>query len=328
MERKGPLEMREARMLGPGEQFWGKYLISEKVQRLTRDGKNMYNLKLVDSTGEMDAVVWENCQLTGELEAGKVANFLGDVSVFNGKNQLTAKKIKVVDDDYRAFLPAPPIDLAALKAEFKHQTERVSDPYLKALLNHIFTPEVRERFFEAPAAKRVHHNYRGGLLEHSLSVCRQCLNLAEGYPYLNRDLLIAGALLHDIGKMEEFEIEFAPRYTMTGKLLGHISIGAELVTRAIRELKAGGLDFPAVAELMITHMVISHHGTLEYGSPVVPMFPEAMVLHNMDRLDAHLFVFHHKAAEGGGEDEWFTPYDNFFGQQFFTYRYAQTEDKE
>ena len=326
MERKGPLELKEARMMDAGQQFWGKYLILEKLQRVTRDGKTMYNLKLGDPTGEMEAVVWENCQISGELEHGRVANFLGDISIFNGKTQMTAKKIKLTEDDFRDFLPQPPTDISVMSAEFHQQIAGISDRYIRALMEIIFNPAMQERFFNAPAARRVHHNYRGGLLEHSLSICRLCLGLCSAYPFLNRDLLIAGSLLHDIGKMEEFELQFSPRYTMPGKLLGHISIGAELVSRNIRELRAQGLDFPQTLEWILVHMVLSHHGSLEYGSPVVPLFPEAIVLHNMDRLDAQIFVFHSKAAEGSSDDPWFTTYDNFFGQQFFTMRYTSVEE--
>jgi 3'-5' exoribonuclease len=156
-------------------------------------------------------------------------------------------------------------------------------------------------------------------------VANLSLQLGTAYPWLNTDLLITGALLHDIGKLDEYRVKVVTEYTVEGKLLGHIMMGVERIGNAIAAVRSQGQDFPQELEWMIKHMILSHHGTTEFGSPVVPMFPEAFVLHMMDNLDAKMFVFNQKIKDTDDGDEFFSNYDSFFQQQFFKYRFTSSE---
>lgn len=326
MNNKGPLSIKELKALSPGEQIWGKYLLLEVNRRRTKDGKEMYNIKLSDTTGEIDAVVWENCQVIGTMEAGLVVGLLGDLNKYNGKNQITAKRLKIIEENPYDYLPGSPVDIEKLKNRLTELIAMVGDNNLRMLLKRIFNQQQIEQFSHTPAAKKIHHNYAGGLLEHSISIAELSLKVCDMYHYLNRDLLLTGALLHDIGKIAELELKISPQYTVEGKLLGHIVLGNEIVADNIAALKMDGESFPSELEWMLKHMILSHHGTMEFGSPVIPLFPEAFVLHMMDNLDAKLFVFMDKTNTDEGGDEFFTSYDNYFAQQFFKYRYPEAQD--
>ncbi len=323
MEKKGPFTVKELRTLSPGTQFWGKYLILDKNQRKIKDGRDIINLKLGDHTGEVDAVVWDSCKVTGELENGAVMGLLADIGSYNNRLQATAKRIKILEEDPLQYVKKPDVDIDTLIEQFRHIMNSVADPHLQELLKCIFTPEVQATFFRAPAAKKIHHNYSGGLLEHTLTVAQLCAQVARNYPEVNRDLLITGALLHDIGKLQEYEFKVVPEYTVEGRLIGHIVMGSELITNQIAQMRAENIEFPAKLEWMLKHMILSHHGSLEFGSPVIPLFPEAFMLYMMDNLDAKMFVYKQKIEENDRPGELFTNYDSFFGQHFFTYRYQE-----
>lgn len=328
MDKKGPFTVKELKNLSTGTQFWGKYLILEKVQRKIKDGRDIINLKLGDASGEVDAVVWDSCKVTGQIESGVVIGLLADLGLYNNRLQVTARRIKILEDDPFEYVKKPDADTGAMITDFISTLNSITDPYLQGLLQRIFSSQVQNTFFNAPAAKKIHHNYSGGLLEHTLAVAQLCSKIAESYPELNRDLLVSGALLHDIGKLKEYEMKVVPEYSIEGRLLGHIVMGSELITSQINAMRAEGLNFPDKLEWMLKHMILSHHGNLEFGSPVIPLFPEAFVLYMMDNLDAKLFVFKNKIDENSGDDEFFTNYDSFFGQNFFTYRYRGDKEEE
>lgn len=321
--------VKELKAMPPGQQVFGKYLLLDRLYRKTKDGKDMYNIKLGDSTGDIDGVVWENCQITGDFKEGAVLGLLGDIGSFNGKIQVTVKRVKVLDEDPAPFLPGPAISQSKLRQVLQYYLDSVQDIYLNCLLQRMFTPEQTESFYKSSAAKSIHHNYSGGLLEHTIEVVELCARALDVFPAMNRDLVVTGALLHDIGKIVELDIKVVPRYTVQGRLIGHVVLGAEMVSKAIGELRSEGVGFPAELEWMLEHMILSHHGNLEFGSPVVPMFPEALLLHAMDNLGAKMFIFTSKREEPGGESDLFTNYDSFFGQHFFKFRYeGATEEEE
>lgn len=328
MENKGPFQVKELKAMTPGRQIFGKFLLLDKIHRKTKDNKDMYNIKIGDATGNMDAVVWENCPIAGNFEAGAVIGLLGDIGSFNGKTQVTAKRIKVLDEDPTPYLPGPAVSLDALQKHFDQCLQAVTDVYLSALLQRIFSPSLKEKFYRATAAKSIHHNYGGGLLEHTLEVADLCAQVLGIFPDLNRDLVLTGALLHDIGKIVELDITVVPQYTIEGRLVGHIVLGAEMIAAQINTMRQEGIAFPDKLEWMLKHMILSHHGSLEFGSPVVPLFPEALLLHAMDNLDAKMFIFFNKMNESGGENEFFTNYDSFFAQHFFKYRYLSPDKVE
>ncbi|NLN86406.1 MAG: HD domain-containing protein [Syntrophomonadaceae bacterium] len=322
MERKGPLMVKELKAMPTGQQVFGKYLLLDRLYRKTKDGKDMYNIRLGDSTGDIDGVVWENCQISGEFQEGAILGLLGDIGSFNGKIQVTVKRIKVLDEDPAPYLPGPAFSQAQLRQRLSQYLDSIRDIYLNSLLRRLFGPEQMDLFCRSSAAKSIHHNYSGGLLEHTIEVVDLCIRAADVFPTINRDLVITGALLHDIGKIVELDTKVAPQYTPQGRLIGHLVLGTEMVAQVIRDLRAEGAEFPPELEWMLEHMILSHHGSLEFGSPVVPMFPEALLLHVMDNLSAKMFIFTSKREEPGGESELFTNYDNFFGQHFFKFQYG------
>jgi 3'-5' exoribonuclease len=325
---KGPLTVAEIKNLQPGLQFWGKYLISEKVSRKTREGKNITNLKLCDKTGEIRAVVWDSCQLAGALELGKVIGLLGDVGSYNQQLQITAKRIKVLDEEPDNYMKGPEKSVNVLQHELQQIIDSVQDIHMHNLLTEVFTPVLWSKFLASPAAKAVHHNYSGGLIEHTLKVAQLGDKISSLYKDINRDLLITGAILHDIGKIQEFSIEILPDYTEVGRMVGHIVLGYELVAKAIGKIREEGNDFPEQLEYMLKNMLLSHHGSLEFGSPVLPLFPEALMLHVLDDLDAKMFVFFNKIEENHLGETSFTAYDTFFQQQFYTRRYISSGNNE
>lgn len=322
MERKGPFAVKELKGLAPGQQVWGKYLVIEKLTRKTKDGKDLTNIKIGDNSGEMDVIVWDSCQVSGELAAGQIIGLLGDLGLYREKLQLTAKRIKILDEPVDDYVRTPEASIAGLADELEEIIAAVKDIYMRQLLQQIFQGELRETFLKAPAAKRVHHNYMGGLLEHSVTVARLCRHIGQVYPVLNQDLLLTGALLHDLGKIAEYKMKVIPEYTVSGRMLGHIVLGHEMLTDHISKMREETGYFPEDLEIMLKHLVLSHHGSLEYASPVIPLFPEALVLHMMDNLDAKVFVFFNRINEAEGDDPDFTPYDSLFAQQFFKHRYT------
>lgn len=329
MEKKGPFTIQELRQMQPGNQIWGKYLVTEKTTRKTKEGKTITNLKIGDKSGEIHTVVWENCQLAGVLAAGAVVGLMGDLGVYNNNLQVTAKRIKILEEDPAPYMKGPGRPIEQLKEELDHRLQSIEDPYMKDLLDRIFSPELRREFLNAPAAKAIHHNYSGGLVEHTLAVMNLCDQAAGLYPEINRDLMITGALLHDIGKIQEFHINVMAEYTEIGRMVGHIVLGHELLSHTIKKMREEGVEFPLQLENMLKHMILSHHGTMEFGSPVVPLFPEAMLLHSMDDLDAKMYIFFNKIADYSNGETSFTPYDTFHQQHFYTPRYHyHAEGKE
>ncbi|MDD2585142.1 MAG: HD domain-containing protein [Syntrophomonadaceae bacterium] len=328
MTKKGPYEVKEIKTLAVGQQIWGKFLILECNSRKTKDGKEITNLRIGDSTGEVDVVVWESCNVSGKMESGALIGLLGDLGTYNNRLQITAKRVKTLDEDPIPYLKAPLVDTSSLLSEFEELITSISDPYLKELLERLFNPQMKDLFYKAPAARKIHHNYHGGLLEHTLTVARLCNMAAKIYPDINRDLLITGAILHDIGKIKEYYIKVTPEYTTAGRMMGHIVLGTEILSAEIVKMRLDNISFPEELEMMLKHMVLSHHGNLEYGSPVIPLFPEALLLHVADNLDAKMFVFFDKISEDAEGGELFTPYDAFFGQQYFKYRYQYENDAE
>ena len=325
MEKKGPFTIEEIKAFSNGKQIWGKYLVLELLQRKTRDGKDFHTFKIGDKSGEVDVIAWENCQWSGEVEAGIVIGLLGDISIYNNRLQITAKRIKGLDEDNLEYQKSPAISLELLTAEFEQTLQDVKDPYLRKLLPYIFTPERKKLFFKSPAAKKIHHNYAGGLLEHTMNIVRLCRQCAANYHQLNLDLLLTGALLHDVGKTRELSMRVTPEYTSYGRLMGHIVMGADILAEGIRAYRQEQGFFPEDLELILKHMILSHHGTLEYGSPVKPLTPEAFMIYSMDNLDAKLFVYFTHIEEDKENPDPFTPYDSLYQQNYYKPRYRYQE---
>jgi 3'-5' exoribonuclease len=265
----------------------GFFVAGFKQVRTGRDGGRYFALTLCDRTGQVEARMWET-DVAGEFEAGDVVKVLGDVSRFNEKLQIKVKKIRRAEASEFAlsdFVPQSQRDIGEMWTELERWVASFRDPDLKGLLEAFLHDEaIAAALQQAPAAKGLHHAWIGGLLEHILSLMGLCELTAQHYPEVNRDLLLTGAVLHDIGKLRELSWGTSFDYTLEGQLLGHITIGIGMIEAKI----AGIPNFPAAKRLLVEHLVLSHHGEYEFGSPKLPMTPEAIVLHYLDNLDAKM----------------------------------------
>ena len=262
------------------------FLVQGKEIRQKKTGEPYLSLVLGDRTGELDAKMWDNVsEVMNAFEAGDFVRVKGLLQIYNNRPQFTIHKLQKVEEgsvDLTDFLPASQRDPVEMLGELREVVGGVGNPHLRALLElFLADEEIVRRYVKAPAAKFIHHAYLGGLLEHVLSLCRMCRLAASHYRSVDGDLLVAGAILHDIGKIYELSYDRGFAYTSEGQLLGHIAIGMRLIEEKLRALP----DFPPKLRALLEHLVLSHHGALEFGSPKVPLYPEALVLHYLDDLE-------------------------------------------
>jgi 3'-5' exoribonuclease len=267
----------------------GTFLVTYKDVRQKKSGEPYLTLTLADRTGELDAKMWDNAaEVAGTFDRDDFVLVKGQVQVFQNRPQLTVFKLQPVAEssvDITDFLPASKRDRDEMFGELLGWIAGMTNPHLRGLLQGILADEtVALAYRTAPAAKTVHHNWIGGLVEHVLSLCRLAKLTAAHYPGIDYDLLLAGVVLHDIGKIYELEYTRTIRYTDAGQLLGHIQIGIQMVMAQIARMP----DFPPRQRDLLLHMILSHHGQLEFGSPKLPSFPEALLLHLIDNLDAKM----------------------------------------
>ena len=276
--------------LEEGESFADLLMVKSCRMGETRAGKPYLSLTLCDKTGEISGPVWENAEALQSLcEPGNILRIQGQVQTYLDKLQLRIEHIEaVLEGTYRIqdFLTSSSREPDTMQDELKNVIQGISNRFIKQLLNQIFFKSRHGDVFQhAPAAKGIHHAYIGGLLEHSLSMARVAGMLATHYREIDYDLLIAGALLHDIGKIEELQSQTGViDYTDSGRLKGHLVIGCELVGREAESIDG----FPAELLTQLQHLILSHHGRLEFGSPVVPMTVEAMLLCFIDDMDSKM----------------------------------------
>lgn len=276
-----------------------------RVERRSRsDGSAYLRLAFVDRTGEVAGVAWDDVEsLVEVLEEGGYARIEGDVGEFRGDLQVKVVGARPVEGriDPAEYLPQGPVPAAESVGGIRALVETMTDPWLKRLLDSFLDdPDFARRFAASPAAMRNHHAYVGGLAEHTRSVMEMCARAADHYPGVDRDLLLAGAFCHDIGKVDELAVEPGFPYTEEGQLLGHIPLGFA----AVRERSGAIEGFPADRRTDLGHLVLSHQGELEWGSPVVPRTLEAIVLHFVDNLDSKVTTArrHLDAVESGRTD--------------------------
>lgn len=283
----------------------GFFCVAGKQTRTKKDGTTYFALTLADSSGQIEARMWETGD-AGEFAAGDIVKLRGQVCRYQEKLQINVEKLrKAHADEYDLgdFVPKTERDVDELWSELNSCVESFTDAHLKALLRSFLDDEeIGAALREAPAAKSMHHAWIGGLLEHIVSLLGIC-DLAAKHYSVNRDLLLTGAVLHDIGKLQELRWGTSFEYTLAGQLLGHITIGIEMVERKIAAIP----DFPAELRVLVTHLVLSHHGRYEFGSPKLPMIPEAVLLHYLDDMDAKMQTmrgeFAKNVAAGRGAHE-------------------------
>ena len=281
--------MKFIETLREGERINEIYLCKSKQAALTKSGKPYDNVLLQDKKGTLDAKIWDPGSVgIDEFDALDYIAVTGDVTSFQGNLQLSIKRVrKVGEGEYEPenYLPVSDKDIDEMYQEMMGYIASVKNPYLSRLLHMFFDDaDFAKAFKFHSAAKSVHHGFVGGLLEHTVSVTRNCNYFAQNYPFLNRDLLLTAAMFHDIGKLKELSTFPANDYTDAGQLLGHIMIGAEWIGEKIREIDG----FPEVLANELKHCILAHHGELEYGSPKKPALVEALALSFADNLDAKM----------------------------------------
>jgi 3'-5' exoribonuclease len=265
----------------------GFFAVTVKQVRSKKDGALYFALTLSDCTGQIECRMWEVAEAQA-FESGDVVKARGQVSRYQDRPQLTLDRIRRANPeeyDLGDFVPRTSRDIEELWAELNGYVSSFTNPYLQGLLRAFLDdPLISSALKSAPAAKSMHHAWIGGLLEHIVSLLGISDMAARHYSEINRDLLLTGVVLHDIGKLQELRWGTSFDYTLEGQLIGHISIGIGMVEKKLANLP----DFPENLRVLVEHIILSHHGKYEFGSPKLPMILEALLLHYLDDLDAKM----------------------------------------
>jgi 3'-5' exoribonuclease len=315
------------RTLKEGDTFNGILLAQEAAFRTSAKGSEYLEVKLADASGDLKGILWDIRAIEGDLDRVAADAFLkvkGQISSYNGRLQIRLDKVRYVPDaevgDLSSFFPVSSRPLETMTAELDALIASIRDPWIRRLLEVLFLEDAPRRaaFLRAPAAKSMHHAFLGGLLEHTLSVASMAERACAHYEGMNRDLVMAGVLLHDLGKTEELTFERSFGYSDAGNLLGHIALEASWIGRA-----ADGIpDFPENLRLQVLHIVLSHHGRLDYGSPVLPKTPEALLVHYLDDLDGKLEAMFRSMNEDAGDGAW-TPFSRSMERMIYKTRWPK-----
>jgi 3'-5' exoribonuclease len=317
---KGPF----LRQLEAEDRFIGYYVLRSKKLEPFRDPSRGYFLTLIlsDKSGQMVAHVWEGAEeVYDSLQRYEVVKVDGEVETYRNRLQIRILRVRPATSneyDLQDMLPSTKKNVDSLLEQLSFFIEGITNPHLRALVGIFFNdPLFLNRFSQAPASRRIHHAYLGGLLEHTTEILTIAHTIVELYPQVDVDLLVTGALLHDVGKLHEFDWEFDIDYSDEGRLLGHIVITDRMVTSAIDRLS----NFPPELALRVRHMLLAHHGRYEWGSPRRPKTIEAIALHHIENLSAQINRFH-LLLEDRPEGESWTEYNRLLGR----YIYGGRED--
>jgi len=271
-----------------GQVITSVFLVLSKETRLRRTGAAYVAMLLADRTGVIEAKLWDHPELADRISPDHYAKIEGRITSYRNRAEITISRLREAGDeevDPADFMATTAYSVEALWAELAGFIESMEDSGMRQLLRAFFEDEaIAPGLRRVPAAKMYHHAFLGGLLEHTVSLCRLSVLAHQNYPWLNRDLLIAGAFLHDIGKIHELTSDRSISYTVEGKLLGHVALGISM-------LQAKAVELPNIPRPLITileHLILSHHGEFEYGAPVEPATPEAVLLHHLDSIDSKL----------------------------------------
>jgi 3'-5' exoribonuclease len=294
-----------------------KYMITDLIKSKTKDGKPYFRAIMCDSEGNRRNGIMFDCDKLGfEPENGNIVKAYGVLQQYGGQDQLKINDMTIIDDaDPADFLPKNGIDSDALMKEVEEiLLSNIKDEYLLKLVQAFLADEAMiEDFKKLPAAKSVHHAYIGGLIEHTLSILKMAVMIADHYSVeVNKEHLIIGAIFHDIGKTKELQAGMGLEYTDSGKLLGHLMLGVEILNKYIDGIEG----FPEEVKYLLGHLIASHHGLLEFGSPKKPKTPEAFILHHLDDMDAKLNTFFSIFDKEGVESGW-SGYDRLLERQLF-----------
>ncbi|MEA3223017.1 MAG: HD domain-containing protein [Thermodesulfobacteriota bacterium] len=311
-----------------GDNVKAVFMVSEKKLLTTRNGRPFARLQLIDKTGEIPAMIWDDVkQKISGIELGSVVGVRGNVESYENRLQIRLNTVRSLDKDrvdISTLLPTTQRNISEMIKELDQVISHIRDKHLLRLVGNIFgRQELKKAFMNAPAAKTIHHNYVGGLLEHTLQVARSVISLFPIYSYMgmSQDLLLAGAILHDIGKIYEYSYDRVIDMTPFGRLVGHVYLSAYMVDKEISGLD----DFPEELRIQLIHLILSHHGQLEFGSPKLPMTKEAMFLHMLDDLDAKLTGFD-SIIEATPDDELFSSFSQIYNRYLYTRMYSEEEE--
>ncbi|WP_374027528.1 3'-5' exoribonuclease YhaM family protein [Bdellovibrio bacteriovorus] len=293
------------------------FLVKEKIVSVGKNGRPFMGLQLGDATGTIDARLWDRVdELAREFEIGDILRVKGLVQIFQHRKQLIVHRLERVEAstvDMADFIPATARNAEDMMAELTQLVRSMKNDYLRQLVTDTLEdPEIRPMVLRAPAAKSIHHAWMGGLLEHILSICKIMDFMGTHYPFLNRDLLLFGAIFHDIGKVWELSYDNGISYTDRGRLIGHMQIACELIDKKSSRI----LGFSEELRDICKHIILSHHGKLEYGSPKRPKFLEAMVVAMVDDFDSKVATVKTLMDNERGSGEKWSRYSELFDRYF------------
>lgn len=296
--------------LGANEAVTDYFLVQTKDVRLKKSGEPYLSLVLSDRTGRLDAKMWDGIEdVVNAFEDGDFVKVAGFVRIYRMKPQITIQRLRLAEESevqISDYLPHTKKNIEEMFESLRVQVRAFQNPDLKRLVEAFLEDEdVAERFKHAPAAKSLHHAFIGGLLEHVVSLMRLAAAVGENYNFIDVELVQTGVILHDLGKIYELRYERTFQYTDEGQLLGHIPIILRLLDRKCTELS----DFPPKLKTLVEHLILSHHGKYEFGSPKLPSFPEALLLHYLDDMDSKLESMRASIAAYREEESGWTPYN-------------------
>ncbi len=304
------------------------FLLLKKCEiRLTKSNKQYLFLELGDKTASVNANVWDNFEdIYKQVITGDVVKIIGSMDDFQGSPQIRINSIRKSNskDDVlpQDFLPLSKRDPEVMKKEFLDRIEQISNSYLQTLMKQIFIGEKLDKFLTAPAGKSWHHSYIHGLIEHTLEIIKICDLMCDIHPEINRDILICGAMLHDLGKVEELSFETSFDYTDKGKLLGHIVISAMFINEETEKIS----NFPEEIKNCLLHLILSHQGKLEYASPVVPKTLEAITLYQADELSAKVNAYKNALSSNTNSENKWTKYISLASTDLYNHGIPQEEN--
>ncbi|MCX7950909.1 MAG: HD domain-containing protein [Clostridiales bacterium] len=298
----------------PNAKIENQPVIVRKIdKKIGQNDKGYYHLQISYGIKNYDAKIWNDSpEIAEKIPAGSLAYITGVVKDFKGTLQIHINKIDKIDNPSQELInkviPSASLNQEALKTEVFNIISTIKNKDIKQLLSNIFNNDtIKNMFFKKSAGAEIHHAYLCGLAQHTLEVTKIVINFTQIFPYVNYDIAVAAALLHDIGKIVELSDFPENKYTTRGKLIGHISIGVEILNNFISKME----NFPSQIKYELEHCILAHHGTLEMGSPVVPMTIEAIAVHNADKASAEINAFHLAIERDTGTDEWTDYYPTY-----------------
>ncbi len=297
------------------------FLVKDKILATGKTGKQYLTLRLGDRTGEIDARIWDNAeQISLTFKKGDFVQIKSRTQLYQGNIQLIINSLESIKEEdvlIDEFLPKTGKNIEKMFLELREMAGKIEEKHLRALLDLFFDDRKFVSLFKiAPAAKSIHHVVIGGLLEHTLSVCQLILLVRNHYDGIDGDLLLTAGILHDIGKIHELAYEKAFDYTDKGRLIGHVVMGAEMIQEKINQIEG----FPEKLNMLLKHLLLSHHGVLEFGSPKRPKTLDALLLHYLDDMDAKMNAFSNFMETQGDPESGWTPYHRVFDRFLYSNR--------